>query len=242
MNPVWVITKKELGSFFDSLIAYVILIAFLGLSGLFTWDPLELIGQGDVFFRKQADLQVFFSIAYWTLFFFVPALTMRQIAEERKTGTIELLLTKAISDRQLIIGKFMACLLMVCIALLFTLPYYITVAQLGDMDHGATLCGYLGLLLMSAAYISIGIFASSLTTNQIVAFLLAIIIGVFFHILFNVMAANSQGWLSRFFESLSLQTHFQSIQRGVIDSKDLVYFASIILLGLGCSELIISKR
>lgn len=242
MNPVWVITKKELGSFFDSLIAYVILIAFLGLSGLFTWDPLELIGQGDVFFRKQADLQVFFSIAYWTLFFFVPALTMRQIAEERKTGTIELLLTKAISDRQLIIGKFLACFLMVCIALLFTIPYYITVAQLGDMDHGATLCGYLGLLLMSAAYISIGIFASSLTNNQIVAFLLAIIIGVFFHILFNVMAANSQGWISRFFESLSLQTHFQSIQRGVIDSKDLVYFASIIVLGLGFSELIISKR
>jgi ABC-2 type transport system permease protein len=242
MSPVWVITKKELGSFFDSLIAYVILIAFLGLSGLFTWDPLELIGQGDIFFRKQADLLVFFSIAYWTLFFFVPALTMRQIAEERKTGTIELLLTKNITDRQLILGKFLACFLMVCIGLLFTLPYYITIAQLGDVDHGATISGYIGLLLMSAAYISIGIFASSVTNNQIVAFLLAIIIGVFFHILFNVMAANSQGWISSFFQNLSLQTHFQSIQRGVIDSKDLIYFFSIIVLGLGLSELVISKR
>lgn len=242
MSPVWIIAKKELNSFFDSLIAYVILVAFLGLSGLFTWDPLELIGQGDIFYRKQADLQVFFSIAYWTLFFFVPALTMRQIAEEKKAGTIELLLTKNISDRQLILGKFVACLLMVGIGLLFTLPYYVTVAQLGDMDHGATLSGYLGLLLMSAAYISIGLFASSITSNQIVAFLLAMIIGLFFHLLFEVMASNLQGGLSTFFQSLSLRYHFDSIQRGVIDTKDLVYFASIILLGLSLSELIISKR
>lgn len=242
MSPVWIIAKKELNSFFDSLIAYVILVAFLGLSGLFTWDPLELIGQGDIFYRKQADLQVFFSIAYWTLFFFVPALTMRQIAEEKKTGTIELLLTKNISDRQLILGKFLACLLMVCIGLLFTLPYYVTVAQLGDMDHGATLSGYLGLLLMSAAYISIGLFASSITSNQIVAFLLAMIIGLFFHLLFEVMGSNLQGGLSTFFQSLSLRYHFDSIQRGVIDTKDLVYFASIIVLGLSLSELIISKR
>lgn len=242
MHPVWIIAKKELNSFFDSLIAYVILVAFLGLSGLFTWDPLELIGQGDIFFRKQADLQVFFSIAYWTLFFFVPALTMRQIAEEKKTGTIELLLTKDISNWQLVMGKFLACLLMVCIGLLFTLPYYVTVAQLGDIDHGATLCGYLGLLLMSAAYISIGLFASSITSNQIVAFLLAILIGLFFHLLFEVMAGNMQGSVSTFFQNLSLRYHFDSIQRGVIDSKDLVYFLSIILLGLGLSESIIAKR
>jgi ABC-2 type transport system permease protein len=242
MQPVWIIAKKELNSFFDSLIAYVILVAFLGLSGLFTWDPLELIGQGDIFFRKQADLQVFFSIAYWTLFFFVPALTMRQIAEEKKTGTIELLLTKDISNWQLVLGKFLACFLMVCIALLFTLPYYITVAQLGNIDHGATLCGYLGLLLMSASYISIGLFASSITSNQIVAFLLAILIGLFFHLLFELMASNMQGGISTFFQSLSLRYHFDSIQRGVIDSKDLVYFLSIILLGLGLSESIIAKR
>ncbi len=242
MSPVWIIAKKELNSFFDSLIAYVILVAFLGLSGLFTWDPLELIGQGDIFYRKQADLQVFFSIAYWTLFFFVPALTMRQIAEEKKAGTIELLLTKNISDRQLVLGKFLACFLMVCIGLAFTLPYYVTVAQLGDMDHGATLSGYIGLLLMSAAYISIGLFASSITSNQIVAFLLAMIIGLFFHLLFEIMAGNLQGGLSTFFQSLSLRYHFDAIQRGVIDSKDLIYFASIIVLGLSLSELIISKR
>jgi ABC-2 type transport system permease protein len=242
MNPIWIIAKKELGSFFDSLIAYVILAAFLGLSGLFTWDPLELLGRGDIFFRKQADLQVFFGIAYWTLFFFVPALTMRQIAEERKSGTIELLLTKDVSERQLVVGKFLACLLLVCIALAFTLPYYFSVAKLGSIDHGATLAGYLGLLLMSAAYISIGLFASSLTSNQIVAFLLAILIGVFFHLLFEVMAGNRQGWFSSLLQNLSLRYHFQSIQRGVIDTKDLVYFGSIIVLGLGLSELIISKR
>jgi ABC-2 type transport system permease protein len=125
---------------------------------------------------------------------------------------------------------------------LFTLPYYVTVAQLGDMDHGATISGYLGLLLMSAAYISIGLFASSITSNQIVAFLLAMIIGLFFHLLFEIMGSNLQGGLSTFFQSLSLRYHFDSIQRGVIDTKDLVYFASIIVLGLSLSKLIISKR
>ena len=220
MNPVWVIAKRELNSYFDSLIAYIILIAFLGFSGFFTW----LYGSADVFFRKQADLAVFFGVAKWTLFFFIPAITMRQLAEEKKTGTIELLLTKAVSNRQVILGKFMSCFLMVCIALLFTLPYYISIAQLGNIDHGATLCGYLGLLLMSASYISIGLFASSITNNQIVAFLLALFIGIFFHFLFDVMSGGSTGFMAQLFDTLSMNTHYDSITRGIIDSKDLIYF------------------
>ena len=162
MNPVWVIAKRELNSYFDSLIAYIILIAFLGFSGFFTW----LYG-GDVFFRKQADMNVFFGIARWTLFFFIPAITMRQLAEEKKAGTIELLLTKAVTDRQVVLGKFLSCFLMVALALVFTLPYYISIAQLGNIDHGATISGYIALLLLSGAYISIGLFASSITNNQI---------------------------------------------------------------------------
>ena len=130
MHSVWVIARRELSAYFDSLTAYIILVAFLGFSGFFTW----LYG-ADVFLRRQADLQVFFSVARWTLFFFIPALTMRQLAEERRSGTIEMLLTKAVSDRQVVIGKFVGCLLMVIIALLFTLPYYITVAQIGNIDH-----------------------------------------------------------------------------------------------------------
>ena len=238
MNPIWVIAKKELGSFFDSLIAYILIIAFLAFSGFFTW----LSSNADIFFRKQADLQVFFGVAFWTLFFFIPALTMRQLAEEKKTGTIELLLTKAISNRQIILGKFLACFLLVVIALAFTLPYYFTVSKLGNIDHGATILGYVGLLLMSASYISIGLFASSITNNQIVAFLLALFIGIFFHMLAGIFASSASGLVGEIFDTLSLQRHFDSVKRGVLDSKDLIYFGSIIFLGIFLSELAISKR
>lgn len=238
MSQVWVVAKRELNAYFDSLIAYIVIIAFLGISGFFTW----LIGNGDIFFRKQADLNVFFGVARWTLFFFIPAITMGQLAEEKKSGTIELLLTKSISDRQLVVGKFFSCLIKVGLALLFTIPYYISVARMGNIDHGATISGYLGLLLMSAAYISIGIFASSLTTNQIVAFLLALFIGVFFHFLFDIMAASATGFMAQLFDTLSMTTHFDSISRGVIDTKDLVYFFSLIFLGLLLAELNINQR
>ncbi len=237
MNPIWIIAKRELGSFFDSLVAYIMLIAFLGFSGFFTW----LFGS-DIFFVKEASLQVFFGVAFWTLFVFIPAITMRQLAEEKKTGTIEMLLTKSVNNRQLVLGKWLACFLLVAIALLFTLPYYFTVASLGEIDHGATISGYLALLLMSAMYVSIGIFASSLTNNQIVAFLLALLIGIFFHFLFGIMAGSTSGWLSEILDTLSLSNHFESISRGVLDSKDLIYFISITLFGILMAEYMIAKR
>jgi ABC-2 type transport system permease protein len=237
MNKIWIIAKRELQSFFDSLTAYIMLVAFLGFSGFFTW----LYG-ADIFLRNQADLGVFFSTAYWTLFFFIPAITMRTLAEENRSGTIELLLTKAVTDWQVICGKFLACLLLILIALALTLPYYFTVWKLGPIDHGAVLTGYLGLILMSSAYISIGIFTSSITNNQIVAFLLALLIGIMFHIVFDVLAQSISGVVGSFFSYLSLSTHYESISRGVIDSKDLVYFFSIIFLGLTLSELTLAKR
>jgi len=217
--------------------AYIMLVAFLGFSGFFTW----LYGS-DIFLRNQADLQVFFSIAYWTLFFFIPAITMRMLAEENKSGTIELLLTKAVTDWQIIFGKFLACLILIGVALLLTLPYYLTVWKLGPVDHGSVWAGYLGLLLMSATYISIGLFTSSITNNQIVAFLLAIFIGIFFHIIFDVLAGSFTGIIGSVFSYLSVSTHYESISRGVIDSKDLVYFFSVIFLGLVLSEVTLSKR
>ncbi len=237
MNGIWTIAKKELQSFFDSLIAYIMLVAFLGFSGFFTW----LYGS-DIFLVGQANLRVFFSIAYWTLFFFIPAITMRLLAEEKKTGTLELLLTKSITDRQLVIGKFLSALVLIGIALAFTLPYYITLSNIGNVDHGAILTGYLGLILMSAAYISIGLYTSSITNNQIVAFLAALFIGLFFHIIFDVLASNFTGTLGAIISSLSLSVHFESITRGVVDSKDLVYFLSIILGGIALSEMTIAKR
>ncbi|MEE4258056.1 MAG: ABC transporter permease [Bacteroidales bacterium] len=227
MKNIWIIAKRELSSFFGSLMAYILLVIFLGFSGLFTW----FIGQ-DVFFIKQASLQAFFNIAYWTLFFFIPGITMRLFAEENRSGTIELLLTKPVNDWQVVMGKFTATLLLIIVALLLTLPYYITISFIGPIDHGATLTGYLGLIFMSAAYISIGIFASSISTNQIVGYLLALVMGIFFQIIFGFVAGSMSGFFGEMFHYLSLTTHFESMSRGVIDSKDLIYFLSITFLGL----------
>ncbi|WP_047246535.1 ABC transporter permease subunit [Maribacter thermophilus] len=237
MHTIWTIAKRELATFFDSLIAYIILVLFLGFSGFFTW----LYGN-DIFLVGQANLRLFFNIASWSLFFFIPAITMKMLAEERKTGTLELLLTKSVSDRQVILGKFLGSILLVCIALAATLPYVITVSNIGNLDNGGTICGYLGLLLLSTAYTAIGIFASSITTNQIVAFMTALFIGLFFHIIFGVLAHNFTGSLGQFFDTLDLQSHFESVSRGVLDSKDLVYFLSITVLGLYLGEWSLSKR
>lgn len=237
MRAVWIIAKKELGSFFDSLIAYILLALFLGFSGFFTW----MFGN-DIFLIGQATLRGFFNIAYWSLFFFIPALTMRLLAEERKQGTIEWLLTKAVTDRQVVWGKFLATLLLVAIALLFTLPYVITLANIGNLDQGEVICGYLGLMLISASYISIGLYASSITNNQIVAFLAALLIGLFFHIIFGVLANNFQGIVGEIFNMLSLSTHFESISRGVLDTRDLIYFISLVAIGLLLAEVSLTKR
>jgi len=237
MKKIWIIAVRELKSFFDSLTAYILIVVFLGLSGFFTW----LFGS-DIFFIGQATLQPFFSVAYWTLFFFTPALTMRMLAEENKSGTIELLLTKAVTDWEVILGKFLACLMLIGIALLLTLPYYISVWALGPVDHGAVWCGYLGLILMSSAYISIGLFASSVTNNQIVAFLLSLFIGVFFLIIFNELSSGFTGLFGEILDYLSLSSHFESISRGVVDSKDVIFFLSISIFGLILAESSLSKR
>ncbi|HSD64861.1 MAG TPA: ABC transporter permease subunit [Ignavibacteriaceae bacterium] len=237
MAKIWTIAVKELRTFFDSLTAYILIVVFLGLSGFFTW----LFGS-DVFFIGQATLQPFFSVAYWTLFFFTPALTMRMIAEENKTGTIELLLTKSVSDWEVIVGKFLACLILIIIALTLTLPYYISVWSLGPIDHGAVWCGYLGLILMSMTYISIGLFASSISSNQIVAFMLALFIGVFFLIIFQVLASDLTGTFGEILDYLTINNHFESISRGVVDSRDIIYFLSISFLGLVLAETALSKR
>lgn len=237
MRSIWIITKRELASFFDSLIAYIILILFLGFSGFFTW-----IYGSDIFLVGQASLRVFFNIGMWTLFFFIPAITMRMLAEEKKSGTIELLLTKAVTDQQVVLGKFLACFLLVAIAIFATVPYYITIANIGNVDHGAIISGYLGLLLLSGAYVSIGLYASSITNNQIIAFLLALAIGLFFQLIFNVLAQNFSGFFGNIFQSLSMPFHFNSMERGVIDTKDLIYFLSIVVLGVKLSEMSLTKR
>ncbi|MBK8832817.1 MAG: ABC transporter permease [Saprospiraceae bacterium] len=237
MRESWIIARKELNSFFDSLVAYILLIAFLGFSGFFTW-----LWGSDIFYHKQASLNTFFNVALWSLFFFIPAITMRQFAEEKKSGTIELLLTKRLTDRQLVIGKFLACILLVAIALAFTLPYYVSIARLGNIDHGSTITGYLGLLLMSSAYVSIGLLASSLTNNQIVAFLMALLAGVVFQFILGSVGSGQTGWIGSLLMDLSIPHHYDSMSRGVIDTKDVLYFLALTFLGLMLTEVVISKR
>jgi len=237
MKQIWTIAKRELGSFFDSLMAYIMMAAFLGFSGFFTW-----IFGSDVFFIKQASMQSFFGIAYWTLFFFIPAITMRLFAEENKSGTIELLLTRPVSDWQVIAGKFLATLMLILIALGLTLPYYITISTLGPIDHGAVWSGYFGLILISCAYIGIGLFASSFSNNQIVAYLVAIVIGIFFQIIFDLLSSGMSGILGEIASSLSISSHFESISRGVIDSRDLIFLLSVTFIGLILTEMNLLKR
>lgn len=237
MRESWIIARKEFNSFFDSLVAYILLIAFLGFSGFFTW-----LWGSDIFYHKQASLSTFFNVALWSLFFFIPAITMRQFAEEKKSGTIELLLTKRLTDRQLVIGKYLACILLVAIALAFTLPYYVSIARLGNIDHGSTITGYLGLLLMSSAYVSIGLLASSLTNNQIVAFLIALLAGVVFQFILGSVGSGQTGWIGSLLTDLSIPHHYDSMSRGVIDTKDVLYFLALTFLGLMLTEVVISKR
>ncbi len=237
MKNIWIIAKREIASFFDSLIAYVIIIIFLGLSGFFTW----LFGN-NIFYQGQADLGIFFSISYWTLFFFIPAITMRTLAEELRSGTFEMLSTKAVSDNQIVAGKFLACLLLVIIALACTIPYYITVGNLGAVDHGAVIGGYFGLLFISAMYVSIGLFASSITNNQIVAYLVALFISVFFHLLFDMLGEEFRGTFGTIFDFLSARSHFDSISRGIIDSRDIIYFLSLISAGLLLAQTMLARR
>jgi len=237
MKEIWIITKRELQAYFDSLMAYILLVLFLGFSGFFTW-----IYGSDIFFVKQASLLVFFNIAYWTLFFFIPALTMRLLSEENRSGTIELLLTKPVTDWQVIIAKFLSALLLIVAALVLTLPYYFTVSSLGNIDNGAVFSGYLALILISAMYIAIGIFTSSVTNNQIVAYLLALSIGIFFQIIFQMLSSNFTGILGQITDYLSISSHFESMTRGVIDSRDIIYFLSVVFMGLVFAESMLLKK
>ena len=237
MYKIVVLARKELQSFFDSLTAYILLVVFLGLSGFFTW----LFGS-TVFFINQASLGVFFAVSFWTLFFFIPAITMRTLAEEQRSGTLELLSTKAISHWEIVLGKFLACLTLVVLSLVFTLPYYITLSFIGEVDHSAIWGGYLGLLLLSVSYISVGIFASSLTSNQIVSFLTALCLMSLFHLLFGLMGNSLSSIPGSVFRFLSSEAHYSSVSRGVIDSRDLLYFLSMALLWLFGAQFMLSKR
>jgi len=237
MKSVWIIARRELASYFDSLIAYIIIVLFLGLTGFFTW-----VWSNNVFFRGQADLGIFFEVIYLSLLFFIPAITMRTLAEEKGSGTLELLSTKPINDWQIVLGKYLSSLLLITIAFACTLPYFISINKLGNADNGAIIGAYAGLTLYTSAFTSLGIFASSITSNQIVAFLLALSFLLVFAFIFGFLGSSIPGLIGEVLYFLSARTHYDSISRGLIDSRDLLYFLGLTFLGLLFSQAMLAKR
>ncbi|MFN8547700.1 MAG: ABC transporter permease subunit [Candidatus Eisenbacteria bacterium] len=224
MSPtVMTLTRKEFSSYFQSTIAYIFITLFLVLSNwLFFWF-------GGFFTTAQATLRDFFFFVPWLFLFFVPAATMRLWAEEKKLGTVELLLTFPVKDWEVVVGKFLASFLFLAVTLGLTLPLAITVIGLGNPDNGALICGYLGCLMIGGAFLAIGLWASSTTANQIVAFIVTVVICFVLYVIGTppVLSSVPQP-LVPFFANLSLSAHFESIGRGVVDTRDVIYYLSII--------------
>ena len=231
MANILVIFKREFQGYFATPIAYVFMAVFVALSGVFTMYV------GGFFVRAQADLGTFFGFHPWLYLFLIPALAMRLWAEERRAGTIELLLTLPITMPQAVLGKFLAAWLFTALSLALTFPVWITVNYLGDPDNGIILAGYLGSLLMAGAYLAIGSCISALTRNQVIAFVLSAVVCLLFvlsgyPLVLDVFSAWAPPFLVETVSSFSFLGHFEDIIKGVIDLRDVVYFASLIALWL----------
>lgn len=233
MNGLWVIAKREIKSYFDSPVGYVVLTLFLLLSGWFFSNGLFLQG--------VASVRVLFDMTFILFMFFIPAITMGAFAEERKAGTLELLLTMPIKDWQVIGGKLFASFALICIAIGLTVTYGIVVAFLGDIDAGATVAGYFGTALLGLACASIGVFASSLTRNQVVSFIVAFAI-VFILFMIDKVTIFVPGWMAGTLQYISLDFHYQNLLRGVVDTRDILYFISIVVLSAVLTAYHLARR
>lgn len=223
---------REIKSFFGSPIGYLVIAIFLLLNGLFLW---VFEGDYNILNSGFADLSPFFTIAPWILIFLIPAVTMRSFSDEKKQGTLELLLTKPISLWQIVNGKFFGAMLLIVIAIIPTFIYVKVISDLGmpagNIDMGSTMGSYFGLLFLIAAYSAIGIFTSALSENQIVAFMLSVFLCFFFYFAFEGLAAYIPS-AENFISSLGMDNHFKSMSRGVIDTRDILYFVSLTILFL----------
>lgn len=231
LSNIGIITKRELSGYFLTPIAYVFIVIFLVLSGVFTFYL------GGFFDRGQADLRTFFGFHAWLYLFLIPALTMRLWAEERKSGTIELLFTLPVTMTETVLGKFLATWIFAGVALALTFPIWLTVNYLGNPDNGVIVAGYIGSLLMAGGYIAIGSCISSFTKNQVIAFVITVVVSLIFVLSgFPMVLDFLNGWLPdvllQAVSSFSFLSHFQAIQNGVVDVRDLIYFFSLIALWL----------
>lgn len=241
MKAVGTIFHRELASYFSTPVAYVFIVMFLVLTGVFTFYI------GNFYERGQADLIPFFSFHPWLYLFLVPAITMRLWAEERKSGTIELLLTLPVSMYQVVLGKFLAAWAFTGIALMLTFPVWVTVNYLGDPDNGVILAAYLGSFLMAGGFLAIGAAISAVTRNQVVAFILTVVTCFVFLLAgFPLVLDFFYGWAPQALidgiASLSFLTHYSSISKGVIDLRDLIYFVALIGFFLIANAILIDLK
>jgi ABC-2 type transport system permease protein len=238
---IWSVAKRELAGTVTSPVAYVFVVIFLLLTAFFTFMI------GGFFERGQASLLSFFGWHPWLYLFLVPAVGMRMWAEERRAGTIELLLTLPITTGQAIAGKFLAYLIIIAVALVLTFPVWITVNYLGSPDNGVILASYIGSLLLGASYLAVTSFTSALTRNQVVSFIIAVVICLFLILcgwspVLNLLDRVVSPGVVDFLAAFSVMTHFDNIQRGVLDVRDLVFFASLIAFFLFATLTVLRLR
>jgi ABC-2 type transport system permease protein len=229
---MFAIFRKEICGFFSSLTGYIVIIVFLLVNSLFMW---VFPGEWNIFDSGYAGLDTLFFLSPWVFLFLVPAVTMRMIAEEKRLGTIELIYSRPITERGIIYGKYLASVFLVLLALLPCLIYYISVYMLGEspgnLDKGGTWGAFIGLFFLASVYSSAGIFASSLTDNQVIAFIIAVLISFFLFMGFDSFAyLPGLKNLDEFVIRLGINEHYKSISRGVLDIKDVVYFVAVIVI------------
>jgi ABC-2 type transport system permease protein len=221
-----VLLLKEIRSFFSTITGYVVIVVFLAINSLFLW---VLPGNYNIFDSGYATLDSFFTLAPWVFLFLIPAITMRSFSEEKRNGTIEFLFTKPVTDFQIILAKYLGALALVALALLPCVVFYVSVSQLGsppgNLDTGGTYGAFLGLFFLAAIYVAIGIFASAITDNQIVAFIVAVLLCFFVYIGFDFLAEiPGLQKIDSLLLNMGINEHYKSISRGVLDSRDLVYY------------------
>lgn len=242
--PMFSVYWKEVNSFFSSLIGYLVIAVFLIMIGLFMW----VFSETNILDYNYATLEQLFSIAPLVFLFLIPAVTMRSFAEENQKGTIEFLATKPLTDLQIVLGKYFANLTLVLFALIPTLIYYYSVYQLGsppgNLDSGGILGSYIGLSFLAAVFTAIGMWASSVTDNQIVAFILGAFLCFFFHWAFSYLSLLPifTGGLHAFISKIGINYHYASISRGVLDSRDVIYFFSMIIVFILATLTSLSRR
>jgi len=239
-----VLYLKEIKGFLNSLLGYIVIAVFLLINGLFLWVfPLDT----NILDFGYASLDALFQIAPFVFLFLIPAITMRFFAEEKKTGTIELLMTRPLSDLQVILAKYFAGLTLVVISILPTFIYFYSVYQLGypkgNIDMGGMWGSYIGLIFLAASFVSIGLFASSITDNQIISFILGIVLSGFIYIGFEtIYSLDLFGSFDLLVKTLGIEAHYSAISRGVVDTRDLIYFLSLIALFILLTKTSIESR